>query len=68
MSRSDDNFKKQPQWQKVELAAGATVRRSSQPYDKYEYARWKASRELKLPEYDLPDEPDFNTNFDIDRE
>lgn len=37
---------------------------SVQQPDPHSYARWKASRELGLPEWDLADEPDYNNRLD----
>lgn len=32
--------------------------------DRYEYERWKASRRLGRPEWELADEPDFDNRLD----
>lgn len=40
------------------------VETSVQKPDPYEYERWKASRRLGIPEWELPDEPDYNNRLD----
>lgn len=37
---------------------------SVQKPDRYEYERWQTSRRLGIPEWELPDTPDYDNRLD----